>query len=413
MKNLFLFIGLIVATQLQAQFTVAVDDVFQFNSGMQLKEISAPATPGTAYGILYLKSDGHLYFKNDAGTEFDLLELLIESPNIVTTSGTEIGTYGPNFIQLESTSGGAVTITKGDGATDYSFALPVDAPEEGQTLVMGAADQMVWTDVLGGSVPLDRALTINGTTQDLAADRTWTVGNLRSENNLSDIGTASTARTNLGLGTAAVQNIAAFLQPSNNLSDVTTPSTARTNLGLGSIALLSVITETNLSFTDVTTANVSTSAHGLMPKLPNDAAKFFDGAGSYTVPFAGALGASVGGNNITASTTAYAPILGQTNFNATEAARQFIMPAAGTIKNLYVRTGNSQPGTGAITVTVRKNGSATVLTTTVTAGAGAGTFSNTANSFTFVAGDLISIEFANAASSGSANIVSWSVQYTN
>lgn len=36
--------------------------------------------------------------------------------------------------------------------------------------------------------------------------------------------------------------------------------------------------------TDVTTLNASTAAHGLMPKLPNDAAKFANGVGGYTTP---------------------------------------------------------------------------------------------------------------------------------
>jgi hypothetical protein len=36
--------------------------------------------------------------------------------------------------------------------------------------------------------------------------------------------------------------------------------------------------------TDVSTLNVSTSAHGLCPKLPNDASKYLDGAGNYTAP---------------------------------------------------------------------------------------------------------------------------------
>lgn len=58
----------------------------------------------------------------------------------------------------------------------------------------------------------------------------------QTANNLSDLASAVTARSNLGLGTAAVQNVAAFLQPSNNLSDLGSASTARTNLGLGSIA---------------------------------------------------------------------------------------------------------------------------------------------------------------------------------
>lgn len=54
-------------------------------------------------------------------------------------------------------------------------------------------------------------------------------------NNLSDLASASTSRTNLGLGTAATQNVGAFFQSANNLSEGT-PSTMRTNLGLGSLA---------------------------------------------------------------------------------------------------------------------------------------------------------------------------------
>lgn len=338
-KSIFLILAIASCLTASAQFTIPFDDILQFNNGCQLTEIAAPSTPSSGYGHLYVMTDGHVYFKNDAGEEYDL------------TAGTT------------------------------------------------------------GTVPSSRTLSINGSSYDLTANRSWTVGDLIAANNLSDLVSASSARTNLGLGTAATQNTSAFLQPSNNLSDVTTPATARTNLGLGGVALLSSISESNLAFTDITTANVSTSAHGLTPKLPNDATKFLDGTGNYTVP-ASRLGASTGGNAITAGTTQYAPIEGQNNFSSTEAQRQFIMPHAGTIKNLYVATGTSQPGTGSMVITMRKGGSNQTVTCTIAAGTGAGTFSDTTHSFTFAAGDLISIGFQNNASGSSANVISWSVQVT-
>lgn len=105
-------------------------------------------------------------------------------------------------------------------------------------------------------------------------------------NNLSDLGSASTARTNLGLGTAAVQASSFFLQTANNLSDLASASTARTNMGLGTAAtqansfflqsannlsdlasLATALTNlglspaSNVTFTSVTTTGLNISSH--------------------------------------------------------------------------------------------------------------------------------------------------------
>lgn len=73
-------------------------------------------------------------------------------------------------------------------------------------------------------------------------------------NNLSDLSSASTARTNLGLGTAATQNTGVFLQTANNLSDVTA-STARSNLGIGNVENKSSATIRG----EITSGNVTTA----------------------------------------------------------------------------------------------------------------------------------------------------------
>ncbi|UAV89950.1 tail fiber protein [Pseudomonas phage REC] len=59
---------------------------------------------------------------------------------------------------------------------------------------------------------------------------------LKKSGNLAGLTNVVTARSNLGLGTMATQNVGAFLQVANNLSDLNNPATARANLGLTSTA---------------------------------------------------------------------------------------------------------------------------------------------------------------------------------
>jgi hypothetical protein len=61
---------------------------------------------------------------------------------------------------------------------------------------------------------------------------------------------------------------------------------------IGAAAASHTQAESTITFTDIPTGDVSISAHGYAPRLPNDPAKFLNGTGSYTVP-AGSGGSSV------------------------------------------------------------------------------------------------------------------------
>ena len=118
---------------------------------------------------------------------------------------------------------------------------------------------------LGGDIGgTTTAPTLSATSnvETIISANTTVAGAAQKANNLSDLASASTARTNLGLGSAATQASSAFdasgaaaavqtasLQKSNNLSDLASASTARTNLGLGTASTISSTAGGDLSGT--------------------------------------------------------------------------------------------------------------------------------------------------------------------
>jgi hypothetical protein len=130
-------------------------------------------------------------------------------------------------------------------------------------------------------------------------------------------------------------------------------------------------------------------------------------AGSGTSFLTGTFaGATVG-----ASSTVYATLTGGT-FSGTENARISIMPQACTLSRLYFATATTQPASGSLVLTLRKNNADTALVITIAAGSGANFFNNTANSVSFTAGQYASIKFQNNATATSAQAGAIAVMIT-
>jgi hypothetical protein len=56
----------------QGSFSFQVDGNILSSGNITLAEQTAPSTPTAGFGVIYPKSDGKLYWKDDAGTEYDL-----------------------------------------------------------------------------------------------------------------------------------------------------------------------------------------------------------------------------------------------------------------------------------------------------------------------------------------------------
>lgn len=79
-----------------------------------------------------------------------------------------------------------------------------------------------------------------------------------------------------------------------------------------------LVTDANLSTSDVTTNNVSTSKHGFAPKLPGNTTTFLRGDGTYATPAAGGLtefteAETTAAPNATVAVNSLTPVAGTTN----------------------------------------------------------------------------------------------------
>jgi hypothetical protein len=119
------------------------------------------------------------------------------------------------------------------------------------------------------TLPTSTQTLVGRTTTDTLTNKTLTSPHISTIINTGTISLPTTTGT-------------LVLSSDTRLSDARTPTThasTHQNGGADAIAL-----DTLNAPTDITTLNVTTAAHGLTPKAPNDVTKFLDGTGAWSIP---------------------------------------------------------------------------------------------------------------------------------
>lgn len=117
---------------------VSIDNTANIEA-VRMKESAAPDTPASGYGKIYAKTDGVLYWKNDAGTETDL-----------TASGAT-NTSTINFI-IDGGGSAITTGIKGDIVIDFACTInsvTMLADQSGSIVVD------IWKDTYANYPPTD------------------------------------------------------------------------------------------------------------------------------------------------------------------------------------------------------------------------------------------------------------------
>lgn len=204
---------------------------------------------------------------NDMSADLD-----IGSFRIVNLATPIDPTDGANKAYVDSVSTNGLQGPQGEPGVEGPQGPEGDPGPTGEAGAAGAAATIEVGSVTTGAAGTDVIIVNSGTSSAAVFDITIPRGNtgaagagsgdMVGANNLSDIVSQATSRTNLGLGTAATHahgdyalaththvmaDITDISTYAKTLLDDTTSTAARTTLGLGSLAVLSTINASHIS----------------------------------------------------------------------------------------------------------------------------------------------------------------------
>ena len=265
------------------------------------------------------------------------------------------------------------------------WALRVDGVESGSN--SGADFQLRRYNDAGTFI--DHPISINRSTGNITTSQNLNGATATEMGYLS--GVTSSIQTQLNAKQDTITGAATTITTAN-----LTASRALVSNGGGKVDV-SAVTTTELGRLVGVTSDIQTQLN----------AKANSGTGtSFITGTVGNANTSVG-----AGVTTYLGLTGS-GLNATENIRVTILPQDCSLSRLYFATATTQPASGTLVVTLRKNNADTSLVITIAAGSAAAFFSNIVNSVSFTSGQYASIKLVNNASTTSAAINCLSIMVT-
>lgn len=167
------------------------------NGHLNLKHQSSDATAGGSESVIYADNTGNPKWKNDGNA---VQNVMLENSAITGATKTKI-TYDSKGLV---TAGADATTADIADSTDKRYVTDAQLTVIGNTSGTNTGDQTL--SGLGG-VPTTRTITINGTTQNLSADRTFSAVMLTGLPGVANVGTSGAIRyfTFSGVATATVE----------------------------------------------------------------------------------------------------------------------------------------------------------------------------------------------------------------
>jgi len=164
----------------------------------------------------------------------------------------------------------------------------------------------------------------------------------------------------------------------------------------GSVVLpAGTISNANLANSSMTINGTSTSLGGTRSVMGTT---WFGMANLQTIP--------------AAPTTQYILPIGMANPNGTESNRTFGFNETGVLSGFHMFTSGTQPGTGTLVLTLRKNAVDTAMVITIAAGSTASSHSNLVDTVTTAPGDLFTIKVVNNATGVSLILVNSCITFS-